>query len=94
MKKTLEVLGFSLLAALFILFANKFMFNYLKTSKIPEIGSRHIMNWESSENPFAKPLVDTLIVIDFKEGYVLYESRRYGSVSSTKLKTFNFLIEH
>jgi hypothetical protein len=71
----------------------KASFILLEGSKIPVIGSTHVINWSRTDDPFSKPMFDTLTVIDYKQGYVLYKSNRWNQITSTRLKTFNYLIQ-
>lgn len=52
------------------------------------IGEKYLYStvWESN-NPFFEPIIDTVLVLDKKDGYVLYKDR-FGSKRSSSLRYF------
>lgn len=67
---------------------------YNKIHREPPIGNVYIVDWSTSNNPFSGSMPDTLTVLDVKKDYVLYRSARWNQVTSTRLSTFNFLINN
>lgn len=62
------------------------------TTKI-EIGKHYAtsFHWQE-ENPFKPTKIDTVKVIDIKDGYVLWEYKE-GFTQSSKLKVFKLLLK-
>lgn len=44
--------------------------------------------YEKYDNPFVEPRIDTLTVLDVKEGYVLYFSNKFKQKESTRQVNF------
>lgn len=68
--------------------------NEFARNKEPKIGSVYFVDWSNKKDPFDKQMLDTFIVLDVKEGFVKYESKRYRQVSSTRISSFNYIINN